>query len=86
MTDVYMADVEVFSSKKLQRALTFIDAEVEEQLSFAMRSSDAAAATKESASSRLAFAALWVSAHDLHARIAGPARQRGTRGAPGARR
>ena len=34
MTDVYMADVEVFSSKKLQRALTFTDAEVEEQLSF----------------------------------------------------
>ena len=31
---VYMADVEVFSSKKLQRALTFTDAEVEEQLSF----------------------------------------------------
>uniref|UniRef100_A0A0A9B3G8 Inositol polyphosphate-related phosphatase domain-containing protein n=1 Tax=Arundo donax TaxID=35708 RepID=A0A0A9B3G8_ARUDO len=34
VTAVYMADVEVFSSKKLQRALTFTDAEVEDQLSF----------------------------------------------------
>lgn len=34
VTAVYMADVEVFSSKKLQRALTFTDAEAEEQLSF----------------------------------------------------
>ncbi|KAG2591245.1 hypothetical protein PVAP13_5NG440940 [Panicum virgatum] len=34
VTAVYMVDVEVFSSKKLQRALTFTDAEVEEQLSF----------------------------------------------------
>ncbi|WVZ69080.1 hypothetical protein U9M48_017926 [Paspalum notatum var. saurae] len=34
VTAVYMADVEVFSPKKLQRALTFTDAEVEEQLSF----------------------------------------------------
>ncbi|XP_022682765.1 type IV inositol polyphosphate 5-phosphatase 3 isoform X1 [Setaria italica] len=34
VTAVYMVDVEVFSSKKLQRALTFTDAEVEEQFSF----------------------------------------------------
>ncbi|KAL6840561.1 hypothetical protein ACP4OV_030371 [Aristida adscensionis] len=34
VTAVYMADVEVFSSKKLQRALTFTDAEVEDHLSF----------------------------------------------------
>ncbi|GJM93330.1 hypothetical protein PR202_ga09877 [Eleusine coracana subsp. coracana] len=34
VTAVYMVDVEVFSSKKLQRALTFTDAEVEDQLSF----------------------------------------------------
>nr|CAB3474083.1 unnamed protein product [Digitaria exilis] len=34
VTAVYMVDVEVFSSKKLQRALTFTDAEAEEQLSF----------------------------------------------------
>jgi hypothetical protein len=29
-----MTDVEVFSSKKLQRALTFTNAEAKEQLSF----------------------------------------------------
>jgi hypothetical protein len=34
VTAVYMVDVDVFSSKKLQRALTFTDAEVEDQLSF----------------------------------------------------
>ncbi|RLM93681.1 type IV inositol polyphosphate 5-phosphatase 3 [Panicum miliaceum] len=34
VTAVHMVDVEVFSSKKLQRALTFTDAEAEEQLSF----------------------------------------------------
>jgi protein subunit release factor A len=34
VTAVYMVDVEVFSSKKLQRALTFTDAEVEDHLSF----------------------------------------------------
>jgi len=31
---VYVVDVEVFSSKKLQRTLTFTDAEADEQLSF----------------------------------------------------
>jgi hypothetical protein len=30
---VYVVDVEVFSSKKLQRTLTFTDAEADEQLS-----------------------------------------------------
>jgi hypothetical protein len=34
VTAVYMVDVEVFSSKKLQRALTFTDAEVDDHLSF----------------------------------------------------
>ncbi|CAL4961705.1 unnamed protein product [Urochloa decumbens] len=34
VTALYTVDVEVFSSKKLQRALTFTDAEAEEQLSF----------------------------------------------------
>ena len=34
MIAVYVVDVEVFSSKKLQRTLTFTDAEADEQLSF----------------------------------------------------
>ncbi|XP_019706955.1 type I inositol polyphosphate 5-phosphatase 1 isoform X1 [Elaeis guineensis] len=33
VTAVYMAEVEVFSPRKLQRALTFTDAEIEEELS-----------------------------------------------------
>lgn len=31
VTAIYMAEVEVFSSRKLQRALTFTDAEVENE-------------------------------------------------------
>lgn len=33
VTAVYMAEVEVFCRRKLQRALTFTDAEIEEELS-----------------------------------------------------